>query len=219
MPGLDFTPTQRLALYVLIGLCAAGLSYAHFARSRNSVGSEIVFRENTESESSAKGGKVVCHVTGCVNRPGVYTLEAGQRIIDAIKTAGGAKPNANLDALNLAQKVEDGSKIEVPEVLSGAVPSAAPAALPYSSGQPTPSPGGRTSSAPAKLSSPGQGVVHINSAGLDELQRLPGVGPATAQKILDYRRSIGAFRRTEQIMDVSGIGPKKYEKMRPFLAL
>lgn len=219
MSGLDFTPNQRLALYVLIGLLVAGLSYAHLSRSRIESGGGIVFREPAASQSSADGGKVICHVTGCVRRPGVFTLKAGQRVIDAINAAGGAGPGANLDALNLAQKVEDGSKIEVPEMSAAPVSPAGTGNPIYSPGRALNSTSGGARSNTGKLTAPGQGVVHINSAGLEELQRLPGVGPATAQKILEYRRSFGGFRSPEQIMDVSGIGPKKYEKMRPFLAL
>ncbi|MBC8102846.1 MAG: helix-hairpin-helix domain-containing protein [Cytophagales bacterium] len=70
-----------------------------------------------------------------------------------------------------------------------------------------------------KFKNPGDGVVNINTAGLEELQRLPGVGPSTAQKFLDYRTQIGRFASVEQVQDVKGIGPKRYEKLRPFIVV
>ncbi|MDX1934765.1 MAG: helix-hairpin-helix domain-containing protein [Capsulimonadales bacterium] len=78
-------------------------------------------------------------------------------------------------------------------------------------------PGGGSGS--AKFRNPGDGTVNLNTAGLSELQRLPGVGPSTAQRILEYRQQIGSFADVSQIKDVKGIGPKKYEKMQPFLAV
>ena len=230
--GLEFNRNQKLALYVLIGLCVIGVSYSHIASSRSRSSEEIVLRENgpeqgvqVEAADSDRpptlselrnAGKVVCHVTGCVKKPGVYTLQNGQRVVDAIHAAGGPKSDADLQTLNLAARVEDGSRIELPSVqetrqrLAGALLSHVPKGS---------STGRRSTSPTGKLVAPGEGVVHINSAAAEELQRLPGVGPATAEKIIEYRRTSGGFSRPEQIMDVKGIGPKKYEKMRPFVAL
>lgn len=161
-------------------------------------------------------------------RPDVYTLPRGSRIIDAIKAAGGAKPGADTESLNLAAKIEDGSRIFVPlpqQQPAGQIPIASN--VPAASAQPDhvkisiiPTKTGSSSSASgAKFKNPGDGVVHINSADLDELQRLPGVGPSTAQKILDYRQQVGRFTSADQLDDVKGIGPAKLEKMRPFVAL
>ena len=141
--------------------------------------------------------------------------------------SGGALPTANLDAINLARPLEDGEQVYLSPRSSAAmappavVPTKTYAAAPPAAGArpvaPPESP--RSSSSSDKLRSPGDGTVSINSAGLDELQRLPGVGPATAKAILDYRAQIGRFATPDQRMDVKGIGPKKFEKMRPFVSL
>ena len=229
MTGFDFTRNQKLALYVLIGLSAIGLSVTHV---RNSLGGggEVVLREPGAPGSprtvaadsdpmpgygpSASTGRAVFQVAGCVNRPGVYSLAEDKRILDAISAAGGAKPNADLQALNLAAKIEDGSRIYVPPKGETGVPIRIT----------TLKPAGEThrrasGSSSDKLRNPGEGVVRINTADAGELQRLPGVGPSTAEKIIDYRAQIGRFTSVEQLDDVKGIGPKKLGKMRPFVAL
>lgn len=228
MLGLDFTKNQKLALLALIGLSAIALSVA-FSRNRAG-GDEVVLREPgsapaqvvaTDSDpmpysgDQNRPGKVVVHVVGCVNMPGVYTLPTGSRVFEAIKAAGGAKPSANLQAINLAARAEDGSRIEVPSTQPSApqAPTYATAATACATGASS------AASTGGKLQKPGEGTVNINRAAVDEMQRLPGVGPSTAEKIVEYRSQIGRFTSPEQLMDVKGIGPKKLEKMRPFIAL
>lgn len=216
-----------LTLCALIGLSVLGLSFVVVRNQTRFSSGEIVFREPAESSINADNknpyaGKVVFQVVGCVKKPGVYQLPIGERIIKAISVAGGPKENADLQAINLAAKIEDGSKIYVPSIEE--TQSSAGQGVAYSK------PGDKaksssfasradSGSSSGKLSVPGKGVVHINSAGMAELQRLPGVGPVTAEKIIEYRSQIGKFTRPEQLMDVKGIGPKKFEQMRPFVAL
>jgi competence protein ComEA len=239
MFGLDFTAKQRLAAFALIGLSAIGLSIV-FARNSGALGSGVTLREPSGSGqagvitydsdpiggSSDSNGSVVVHVSGAVATPNVYSLQKGKRIIDAVKAAGGALPDADLQSLNLAEKLVDGSKIFVPSK-SQSQPSAAPQSyVPFNPTYETPPTDTTSSESPAKKSSksnkfknPGDGVVSINSASIEELQRLPGVGPVTAQKIVDYRKQIHPFASPDQLMEVSGIGPKKFEKMQPFVRL
>jgi competence protein ComEA len=191
---------------------------------------EIKFAEAGVSESSgsteespAEPAKICVHVVGKVGKPGLYELEPGSRVMDAIKAAGGAAPNADLESINLAEKLLDGQqvyiaqkgKIEPPRMSVVRGGSAPPA-----SGHEASSPAEDSrASGPDKLTTPGQGTVNINSAGLEELQRLPGVGPATAQKIVDYRSANGRFESVDELDEISGIGPAKLEKMRPFVTL
>ncbi|MCX6344677.1 MAG: helix-hairpin-helix domain-containing protein [Armatimonadetes bacterium] len=239
MFGLDFTAKQKLAAFALIGLSAIGLSIV-FARNSGALGGGVTLREPSGSGqagvitydsdpiggSSDSSGSVVVHVAGAVATPNVYTLPRGKRIIDAVKAAGGALPDADLQSLNLAEKLVDGSKIFVPSK-SQAQPNATPQAyMPFNPTSETPPTDNTTSESPTKKSSksnkfknPGDGVVSINSASIEELQRLPGVGPVTAQKIVDYRKQIGAYKRPDQLKEISGIGPKKFEKMQPFVKL
>ena len=128
---------------------------------------------------------LVVDVAGAVRRPGLYRLRSGSRIDDAIVAAGGPKAKAQLDGVNLAAPVADGEQIVVPGRGAGGVTAASP---------PT---------AGSSLSAP----LDLNSATLEQLENLPGIGPVTAQKILDFRQQHGAFHSVDELQGVSGIGP------------
>jgi competence protein ComEA len=168
--------------------------------------------------------ELVVHVAGAVAKPTVYHLPLTARVEDAIKAAGGAKKNADLDSLNLAAHLEDGTQLFVPEKPkedASAARTSSPAAHPGYGSQPSATGSAQAKSGhPAKadkLQSPKDGTVNLNTASAEQLQRLPGVGPSTATSILDHRKEIGKFDAIEQIQDVKGIGPKKFDKMKAFL--
>jgi competence protein ComEA len=136
---------------------------------------------------------LVVDVVGAVRRPGLLRLPQGSRIADAVARAGGATRKADLALVNLAAPVADGTQIVVPA-------RAAPGA-----------PAGASASAPA-------GPVHLNTATLEELDGLAGVGPVTAQKILDYRAQHGAFASVDELDAIPGIGPKRLDQLRDLVA-
>lgn len=140
---------------------------------------------------------VVVDVTGKVRRPGVLTLPVGSRVIDALRRAGGARPGTRLASLNLARVLVDGEQI-----LVGTGPPRAATSSPES-------PGAASPNAP----------VSLNSAGLDALEALPGVGPVTAQKILDWRTEHGPFSSVDELLEVDGIGPKTLADLAPLATL
>jgi competence protein ComEA len=142
--------------------------------------------------------RVVVHVVGAVRRPGLYRLTEGSRIDDAITRAGGAAPKAALERVNLAAPLADGQQVVVP--VRGEATVTAPAS------------GGAASTSPA-------GRVHLNSATLEQLDALPGVGPVTAQQILDYRAAKGAFSSVDELDAVPGIGPARLEQLKPLVDL
>ncbi len=142
--------------------------------------------------------QVVVHVVGAVRRPGLYRLAEGSRIDDAITRAGGAAPKAALELVNLAAPLADGQQVLVP--VRGEAPVTAPAS------------GSASSASPA-------GRVHLNSATLEQLDALPGVGPVTAQQILDYRAAKGAFSSVDELDAVPGIGPARLEQLKPLVDL
>lgn len=234
MSGLEFSRNQKLALCALVGLSAIGMSINYARTSLTPSAGEVVVREagsgphaqvvtsGSDLAPASGASQVIFQVAGCVKAPGVYSLPKGERVIAAVNAAGGAKENADLQSLNLATRIEDGSRIYVPslqETRSGLIAASGSAsAVPVQASR-----GSHISTAGVaaggKLRIPGEGTVNINTAGPDELQRLPGVGPATAQKIIDYRNQVGRFTSAEQLVDVKGIGPKTYEKMRPFLRI
>jgi competence protein ComEA len=132
--------------------------------------------------------RLVVYVSGAVRRPGLYRLAKGTRIDDAIALAGGATRRADLIAVNLAAPLADGEQIVVPvRGVAGATGGA-----------------GTSSTAP----------LDLNSASLEQLDTLPGIGPTTAQKIVDYRQQHGAFRSLEDLDAVPGIGPSRLEQLK-----
>ena len=135
---------------------------------------------------------LVIDVAGAVRRPGLYRLREGSRINDAIAAAGGATAKAQLAAVNLAAPIADGEQIVVPGSGAGAPAAASPPAA------------GSAPSAP----------LDLNSATLEQLEALPGIGPVTAQKILDYRQAHGPFHAVAELEGVPGIGPAHMSQLK-----
>ncbi|MEP7160078.1 MAG: ComEA family DNA-binding protein [Dermatophilaceae bacterium] len=154
------------------------------------------------SASASSGGPVLVHVVGHVRTPGVVTVTAGARMRDAVTAAGGPLASAELGVVNLARVVIDGEQISVPARGSPEASAAAAAAAAPGSG---PSARGAAGSAGAGDSG---GPVNLNSADAAALDTLPGVGPVTAKKILEWRQKHGRFTRVEELGEVPGIGPK-----------
>ncbi len=150
------------------------------------------------SPSAAQAGavtEVVVDVAGKVRRPGVTTLPAGSRVIDALKRAGGARHGVDLSTLNLARVLVDGEQILVGVAPVGGAAGAVP-----------PAPGGTT-------------LVNLNTGTLDQLDALPGVGPVTAQKIVDWRTTHGRFTAVDELLEVDGIGEKTFAEIAPHVTL
>jgi len=150
---------------------------------------------------------IVVHVAGEVKNPGVYTLSNSARMIDAVLAAGGATARADLEVINLATPLIDSSQIYVPTKGSAERPVFA---------RPQPGMNGVQST----QSSPDSGgVVNINRASVTELDALPGIGPSTAQAIVDYRTTNGPFGSPEDLLNVKGIGPAKFDAMRKLVGV
>ena len=151
---------------------------------------------------SSDAQRIHVHVVGAVRKPGVVEMPSGARVHEAIEQAGGALPGADLETPNLAAVLQDGEQVRVE--LKGQTPSPqlAEADPPSSSNAAAPKP-----SAP-------RGKISLNTATLAELDTLPGIGPATARKIIEYRKTHGGFTSIEELLAVSGIGPKKLEALR-----
>ena len=163
------------------------------------------------SASSSTGAiqsfSIVVHVAGEVNNPGVYTLSVSARMIDAVVAAGGATARADLEVINLATPLTDSSQIYVPAKGMAEHPAFV---------RPRPGMNGVQSTQSPPDSG---GVVNINRASVSELDALPGVGPSTAQAIVDYRTTKGPFGSPEDLLNVKGIGPAKFEAMRKLVGV
>jgi competence protein ComEA len=136
--------------------------------------------------------EVAVYVTGAVANPGVYYLPQESRVQDALEAAGGPNANADLDRVNLAERVHDEDQIYFPEVGQENLPS-------------------------MRAGSSGEGLININTASAAELESLPGIGPVLAQSIVDYREAHGPFGTVEEIMDVQGIGQGVFEEIRELI--
>jgi competence protein ComEA len=138
---------------------------------------------------------VVVDVAGAVRRPGVYRLSQGSRITDAIARAGGMTAHAEAASVDLAAPLADGEQVLVPAAVVGGVAVASGAAGPSATATPT---------AP----------VDLNTATAEQLDALPGIGPTTAQKIIDYRQQHGPYTSVDDLDAISGIGPAKIDSLR-----
>lgn len=182
--------------YILLGLAAivtflGGFKYADLVLREREAGTPPVVIQ--PGGDQAEGKNILVHVAGAVKYPGVYELPPGSRVRDAVEKA---QPNndADVNLLNLAAVVTDGQKIVVPRQ-------------------------GETVSQPGPGSPGSSPLVNINTATLEELDRLPGIGPALAQRIIRYRETNGRFRVPEDIKNVSGIGEAKFEQLKDLITV
>jgi competence protein ComEA len=192
---------RQLALCVagVVLACVLGLRQLGARSDGGTASARPVATIAVQDDAAGGGGRVVVHVAGAVRDPGVYKLPSTARVDDAVARAGGATRRADLGGLNLAAKVEDGRQVLVPERTGrGAV---AP-------------PAGAAGAAPAE----GQ-PLNLNTATLGQLDTLSGIGPATAQKILDYREEVGGFGSIEELGEIPGIGDKRLASLREEVTL
>ena len=172
--------------------------------------------------ASKLAGLVYVDVAGAVRRPSLYALPPDSRIMQAVLAAGGPTSEADMDAVNLAEKVTDGEKILVPKRGTTplvSTPSDAPPAPAHtaSAHMAVKSSKGSGSSRGGKIMVDSGEQIALNTATEADLERLPGVGPSMAGRILAYRKAAGRFEKVEDLMQVTGIGPKKFAKIAPLV--
>ncbi len=185
---------ERLKGKVIVGLTAAIVIAAaggYYWWQKTNVPITVGNYNLAQSDSSVVGktGKLMVYITGAVTKPGMYEVEAGQRVLDVINLAGGVIPGADINKVNIAQSVKDGLHIAVPMTGQNVATN------------------GTGSSTPAGEK------ININSAGKNELDKLPGIGPALADKIIEYRQTNGMFKDIAEIQKVPGIGEAKFKQM------
>jgi len=179
-----------MASGVLFGLFIAVLVWVV---ARNPSGQAVTLRPVPTEKP------IVVHITGAVPRPGVYALAQGSRVQDAISAAGGFLADAEKTGINLARALEDGEQLDIPYVVG-----ASPVIL----------------EAPTTIVVPSSSeLININTASQTELESLPGIGPTTAQKIIAYRDQNGPFVNIQDIINVSGIGPGTYERIKDLITV
>jgi len=162
--------------------------------------------EHAETVEDIEKKQIAVHVKGQVKNPSVVYLEEGKRVIDAVQEAGGALENADLNAVNLAAYIQDGQEIYIPAKGEIAQQTVNPNTNNTAVKSAGPQKSGSTSS-----------KININTADAKELEKLPGIGAAIAQRIIDYRNKNGNFSQIEEIQNVSGIGPARFEQIKDLI--
>jgi competence protein ComEA len=185
----------NIVIGILVGLFLAG---GIWVVSRAPKGESVVLRPAPTPEP------LRVHVAGAVVRPGVYELGDNSRVEDAVDAAGGFVVEADKNALNLAAHLEDGERIDIPYV-AGFIPDEAEGFVVITEGTPSPL--------------AGEELVNINTASLQELDTLPGIGPTIAQRIIDYRTRNGPFATINDIVNVPGIGSATFAEIQALIAV
>ena len=180
---------KTISLYVLLALfiaaASAGIALLITQSRSGSPGIEILLPTATPTP------QLKVYISGAVAEPGVYIMKEGDRLVDAIAAAEGVTEDAQLSCINLATRVKDEAHYHVP------------------------GPGEPCQAASTASPATGEdGRLDLNTATKKQLETLPGIGPVKAQAIVDYREKVGHFRSTQEIIEVKGIGPDSYEKIR-----
>ncbi len=196
-------PVSRPVALALVGglLAVLVLAGQRLAATGSAAAPEVVapLEPVVEARAGAAQAVLVVHVVGAVRRPGLFRLPEGARVADAVARAGGATRRADLAGLNLAAPLVDGVQVLVPRKVAAGGAGA----------------GGGGAAAPGAAGPGGLGPKpSLSSATAEELDALPGVGPVTAQKIIDYRTEHGPFRSVDDLDAVPGIGPTRVEQLR-----
>ncbi|MBN1630345.1 MAG: ComEA family DNA-binding protein [Thermoleophilia bacterium] len=223
-------PTKRLLVYVVAGLVVLVVGTFGLLSMRggsSSAGGVVIEAGEGEaaeapwtgspstaltSPSTTEAPKIWVQVIGAVRRPGVYKVAAAARVFDVVAEAGGFTDDADQEAIALAAQLSDGCTIDVPRV---GEPGAGEIRGPAQSTEGIARGAGAGSAAGGSSS----GLVPLNSATLEQLDTLPGIGPSLAQQIVTYRETQGPFTSVEELTDVPGIGPAKLEQLRPLVGL
>lgn len=193
MPAWLTVERRRAIAFGLVGVLALVAAARHLAGTRAPSADTARAAAALAQPAAAPANRLFVDVVGAVRRPGLYRLPDGSRVADAVSRAGGATRRADLSLVNLAAPLADGLQVVVPRRQSGSAGAA----------------GGSTTPA---------GPVHLNTATLEQLDTLPGVGPVTAQKILDYRQKNGAFTAVDDLDAIPGIGPARLDTLRDLVA-
>ena len=228
----EFNKKQKIVIGIIGAIIIMAFLYYIYAKEDDSIISTeenitenvVEKSEKSEKTTNEETNKIVVHVSGAVNQEGIIELQENSRISDAINIAGGLKENADTKHINLAFKLEDGMKIYIPTIEE-------------TKEQNTQIQNQNRIDETSKYVTSSSGVVqeeqtngqqseqkknekiNINTATQTELETLPGIGPATSLKIINYREENGKFETIEEIKEVSGIGDAKYENIKDLICV
>ncbi|MFW6149765.1 MAG: helix-hairpin-helix domain-containing protein [Atribacterota bacterium] len=201
---------EKIVFLIIILALLITFSWKLYSREKSSITivptAEIGENDNREENEIIDKKICIVHISGAVKQPGVYELTEGERIIDAVKMAGGEMEGANMDAVNLAAHLYDGQKIVIPFISENNVDEVTQKDI-----------------ANEELRQPDYSVnsslLNLNAVTSNQLESLPGIGPALAERILAYRKDHGLFKNIEDVMNVSGIGEKRFESIKEYITV
>lgn len=205
---------RRLVFILVLAMLIVGGSFYFYDQKNRS--SEVAISPLSSSEpivSSAKTEReeIVVYISGAVNKPGILRVPAGSRVVDVVDGAGGFAPGADPTKVNLAKVVKDGTHVNVPVA---ALPAGKNAGISSHTASRQ-----NQSNTNIRTSSHNSDVVNINLASKDEFDKLPGIGPSLAERIVEYRQENGSFRELNELKNVPGIGESKYNQIKDRVSL
>lgn len=213
----NFNKKQKVILGIIITIIIGFICYYVYAKEENDESIDLETNIETQEESPKEEieDSILVHISGAVHQEGIVELKTNSRISDAIEKAGGIKEEASLEDINLAYKLEDGMKIHIPtkQEKENTKTEEIKESVTTSSGLVS------KEETNNKTEDTKNAKVNINTATQTLLETLPGIGPSTAMKILEYRKEKGRFKSIEDIKEVSGIGEAKFEKMKDFISI
>ena len=209
---------QKIILSILASIIIISIGYYVYSKDEKYEELEIdeniqisnennntnINNEQLENQEEENKETIVVHVSGAVNKEGIVELEENSRIADAIEKSGGLKDDANMNEVNLAYKLEDGMKIYIPSNKDQEVQEKSNISSVIESNV---------------TNKKANSKVNINTAPQEELDSLPGIGPSTALKIINYRKEHGKFSKIEELKNVSGIGDSKFNQLKDLITV
>ena len=201
-----FLERKRILVSLIAAVLISASFYGWWRKTSPPETGYLVAKTEVAEAAAKKPAEVVVYVSGMVGHPGLIKVQAGGRVLDAVNAAGGLVQGAELSKINLAQPVRDGMQVHVP-------------------GRPLEPPAGNSPGYPVlpreKSSSNAtnsEGKINVNTAEAEELDKLPGVGPALAARIIEYRKANGPFKDGTELKKVKGLAASKYEKIKDKIA-
>lgn len=204
---------QKILILVIVIIIIISISYYSYTKENIEYEElSVINQTNTKNSEETENeiNKIKVHISGAVEKEGVIELESNSRIADLIEKAGGIKQNAYMKEVNLASKLEDGEKVYIPTKEE------------YEKDQKQETATNMVTSNKQELmtgNKQSSSKININTATQEQLDNLPGVGASTAQKIINYRKENGKFKKKEDLKNVSGIGDSKYNQLKDLIEI
>ena len=208
----NLSKTQRSILIIVAA--AIILIIGYYIYGRNSGSNEVITDEEIlvkDDTIEKEDNKIKIHIIGAVQKEGIITLDENARVSDAVEAAGGLREDADINKINLAYILEDGMKIKIPSINDKEETDETNSEIVDNKETIQITPESSTKSITNK--------ININKASQTELESLPGIGPTTALKIIDFRNENGKFASIEDLKEVAGIGESKYDKIKDLITV